>query len=104
MGKQLYPNKVREWREYRQMTQEELADLVGCSKATIGHIETGERRLTDKWAYPISKALKVGIGYLYEEDPAKMPTAVLDVWADISDEDKPRALKVLESFRTGTGG
>ena len=100
-----YPNHVRAWRQFRHLTQEELADAVGCSTATIGHIETGERRLSDKWAHPIAKALSTSPGYLIDHDPNDLPTAVLDVWAAIPDENRAQALAVLETFkRTGTDG
>lgn len=105
MSEPLHPNHVRAWREFRHLTQEELAEAIGCSKATIGHIETGARRLSDKWAHPIAEALNTKPGYLYDHDPNDLPTAILDVWAAIPDEDRPRALQVLEAFRrTGTDG
>lgn len=100
-----FPNHVRAWREFRHFTQEELAAAAGCSPATIGHIETGARRLTDKWAHPIAKVLNTSPGYLLDHDPNDLPTAVLDIWASIPEEARPQALKVLESFkRTGTQG
>lgn len=100
-----FPNYVRAWREFRHLTQEELAEAAGCSPATIGHIENGLRRLSDKWAHPIAKALHTSPGYLYDHDPNDLPTAVLDVWAAIPDENRAQALAVLETFRkTGTGG
>lgn len=100
-----FPNHVRAWRLFRHMTQEELAEAVGSSTATIGHIETGERRLSDKWAHPIAKVLNTSAGYLLDHDPNDLPTAILDVWADIPLEDQPRALEMLKVFkRTGTGG
>ncbi|WP_162238780.1 helix-turn-helix transcriptional regulator [Brevundimonas sp. Leaf363] len=100
-----FPNHVRAWRLFRHMTQEELAEAIGSSTATVGHIETGARRLTDKWAHPIAKALSTSAGYLLDHDPNDLPTAVLDVWAEIPVESRDQALKVLESFkRTGTQG
>lgn len=100
-----HPNHVRAWREFRHLTQEELAEAVGCSPATIGHIETGARRLSDKWARPIADALNTTPGYLLDHNPNDLPTSILDIWASIPDEAKPQALKVLESFkRTGTEG
>ncbi|WP_311770019.1 helix-turn-helix transcriptional regulator [Brevundimonas vesicularis] len=100
-----FPNHVRAWRMFRHLTQEELAEAVGCSTATIGHIETGVRRLSDKWAHPIAKVLSTSPGYLLDHDPNDLPTAILDVWADIPEESRPQALRVLESFkRTGTEG
>lgn len=97
-----YPNHVRAWREFRHLTQDELAEMAGCSRATIGHIESGARRLSDKWAHPIAKALNTSPGYLMDHDPNDLPTAILDVWAAIPEADRPQALKVLESFK-GTG-
>lgn len=100
-----YPNHVRAWREFRHLTQDELAEMAGCSRATVGHIESGARRLSDKWAHPIAKALNTSPGYLMDHDPNDLPTAILDVWAAIPEADRPQALRVLESFkRTGTEG
>lgn len=86
------------------MTQEELAEAVGCSVASIGHWETGARRLTDKWLPQLAKALNTSVGYIMEHDPENLPTDVLDIWASIPDADRPRALEVLKAFRTGTDG
>lgn len=100
-----FPNHLRAWREFRHLTQDELAEMAGCSKATIGHLENGARRLSDKWLTPLAKALNTSPGYILDHDPNDLPTAILDVWADIPEESREQALKVLESFkRTGTGG
>jgi transcriptional regulator with XRE-family HTH domain len=100
-----YPNHIREWREFRHMTQDELADAVGCSKASIGHWENGVREVAPKWLYPIAKVLNTSPGYLLDHDPNNLPTAVLDIWADIPSEDQPKALEMLRVFkRTGTTG
>lgn len=105
MSRAPFPNHVRAWRQFRHLTQEELAEAAGCSTATIGHIETGARRLSDKWAHPIAKALNTSPGYLLDHDPNDLPTAILDIWADIPAESRAQALRVLESFKkTGTDG
>lgn len=99
-----YPNHLRAWREYRHLTQDELAEAVGCSKASIGHWESGARRLTDKWLPALAKALSTSTGYILDHDPNDLPTDVLDVWASIPETEKPRALEILRAFRTGTDG
>lgn len=100
-----YPNHIREWREFRHLTQDELAEAVGCSKASIGHWENGVREVAPKWLYPIAKVLSTSPGYILDHDPNDLPTAILDIWADIPDESRDQALRVLESFkRTGTAG
>lgn len=99
-----YPNKLRAWREKREMTQEALAEAVGCSPASVGHWENGERRLTDKWLPALAKALKTQSGYLLEVDPEDVPADVLEVWSDIPEDRRAQALAVLQAFRTGTTG
>lgn len=100
-----YPNHLRAWREFRYLTQDELAEAVGSSRATIGHLESGARRLSDKWLIPLAKALHTSPGYILDHDPNDLPTAVLDVWAEIPADQREQALKVLQSFRrTGTEG
>ena len=91
-------NQLRAWRVFRGLTQEALAEKIGTTKAVIGHIETGERGLSDKWLMKLAPALATSPGYLLEHDPHDLPTAVLDVWAQIPEVDRPRALEVLKAF------
>lgn len=39
----------REWRKWAGLTQEELAQLVGCAEGTISRYESGERDFTGKF-------------------------------------------------------
>lgn len=103
MSKKTFHNFLREWREHRGLTQEQLSELVGCSKASIGHWENHERRLTDKWLPSLSKALKTTSGYILEHSPHDIPTDVFDVWSEIPDGLRPHALEILKTFsKTGT--
>lgn len=34
---------LRQWREYHHLTQQQVADRIGCSKATISQWESGGR-------------------------------------------------------------
>lgn len=97
-------NNLASWRRFRHLTQEELAELVGTTKAVISNLETGARGLSDKWLRRLAPALNTSPGYIMDHDPNDLPTAVLDVWSAIPDADRPRALEVLKAFRTGTDG
>lgn len=100
-----HPNHLAAWRLFRHMTQEELAEAVGCSVASIGHWETGARKLTSKWLPAIAKALNTTPGYILDHDPNDLPTAILDIWASIPEADQPKAIEMLKVFaRTGTEG
>lgn len=98
-------NHLRAWREFRHMTQEELADACETTGSVISLLESGSRKLSPKWLRKLAPVLDTTPGYLLDHDPNNLPTGVLDVWASIPDENKAQALAVLETFkRTGTEG
>lgn len=98
-------NFLQAWRLHRRMTQEALAEAIGSSKATIGHLEGGERRLSDKWLRKLAPALKTTPGYLLDHHPDDLPTDILDIWQDVPAERREQAKEVLATFtKTGTGG
>lgn len=96
------PVYLRAWREYRRMTQDQLADAVGTTAAVISLLESGDRALSAKWLRRLAPALKTTPGHLLEHDPNDLPADVIDIWGAIEEREKPRALRVLESFKTGT--
>lgn len=99
------PNHLKAWREFRHMTQEELAAKVGTTGAVISLLESGSRKLSPKWLRALAPALDTRPGYLLDHDPNDVPTDVMEIWGDISDEDKPAAIRALQGFRrTGTTG
>lgn len=94
---------LREWREFRRMTQQQLADAVDTDKSVISLLESGGRGLSDKWARRLAPALHTTPGYLLDHDPEDLPTSILDIWADIPEENRDMAVRALEIFRrTGT--
>ena len=50
-------NNLKEIRKEKNLSQQELADLVGVSRNTISSIETGQYEPTAKLAYVICIAL-----------------------------------------------
>lgn len=100
-------NNLQAWRKFRHLTQEELAEKVGTTKAVISNLETGARGLSDKWLRRLAPALDTSPGYLMDHDPNELPTNVLDVWAAIPEDERPRALDMLKAGfvpKTGTNG
>jgi DNA-binding XRE family transcriptional regulator len=55
---------MRVWREYRRMTQAELAQAAGVRRAYIAQLESGKRRGSTKVIADIAQALGVDIGDL----------------------------------------
>jgi transcriptional regulator with XRE-family HTH domain len=104
VAKDRIPNHLRAWREFRKMTQEELAAKADTTASQISMLESGERGLTHKWALKLAPILKTNPGHLFDTDPAALDNDVFDIWASIDKRDRDQALRVLKSFSTGTNG
>ncbi len=57
-------NPIRVWRNYRTLTQQELADSAGISKPYLSQIETGKRTGTAEVLAAIANALGVTLDEL----------------------------------------
>ena len=54
-------NPIKVWREYRGLTQQQLADKAGISKPYLSQIETGKRTGTTEILSAIAKSLDVSL-------------------------------------------
>jgi DNA-binding XRE family transcriptional regulator len=54
-------NPIKVWREFRHLTQQQLADRVGISKPYLSQLETGKRAGTTEVLAAIAKALDVSL-------------------------------------------
>jgi len=61
--------RLQHLRKIRQLTQEQLADLIDCSHATISRWETGERLPDAEDILKLAKALKVHPGEIFAPLP-----------------------------------
>jgi transcriptional regulator with XRE-family HTH domain len=49
--------KIKELREARGISQQQLADMVGTTNQQISHLENGKRKLTIEWLQRLARAL-----------------------------------------------
>ena len=62
-------NAVKVWREFREMTQQDLAKNAGISVPYLSQIETGKRKGSLKVLSATARALKVSLDHiLYAQD------------------------------------
>ncbi len=54
-------NPIKVWREYRGMTQQQLADKAGISKPYLSQIETGKRTGKTEILSTLAKALDISL-------------------------------------------
>ena len=67
----LFGRRVRELREHRRWTQEQLATKCGRHWTYIGGIERGERNPTLRVIVDVAGALGVSVGDLFPEPRAQ---------------------------------
>lgn len=97
------PHYLREWRHFRHMTQQELADAIGTSKTVISEMERGNLQLSPKWLRKMAPVLQTQPGYILDHDPEDLGNDIIDIWSHIEERDRDQALRVLRSFvKTGT--
>jgi len=54
-------NPIKVWREFRNLTQQQLSERVGISKPYLSQLETGKRTGTTEVLAAIAKALDVSL-------------------------------------------
>lgn len=94
-------NYLRQWREFRKLKQEELAEKAGTTKAVISLLENEKRPLSSKWLRKFAEALDTTPGRILDVDPNETGAEILDIWDHMRTDDRERAVRVLRSL-TGT--
>lgn len=92
---------LAEWREYRGLSQRELADMVDVSNSKISRIENGESELRPRFASKLAAFFKIPLAALFTINPqgeGRIDAEMLDAMADIEPGDKPAALRMLRSL------
>lgn len=98
-------NNLRAWREFRKLTQEELAEKVGTTAAVISLLENGQRGLSATWLHRFAPHLQVSAGFLLDHSPGDLTTDILQAWASVPEADQDKALAALRKYSSvKTGG
>ena len=67
---------VKEWREFRGLNQEQLADRVGRSRGLISQIESGSTALTEDMIFALADAFSCEPWDLFRVNPLREGTLV----------------------------
>lgn len=92
-------NHLRAWREFRSLTQEQLADAVGTAGNVIGLLESGERGLSSKWLQRLAPLLGTTPGFLLDHDPNDLDAAYLEAVLEVPKERRSEALAILRVLK-----
>lgn len=96
-------NKLKAWREFRGLSQDELAARVDTTKSVISLWENDKRSLSDKVLRRLAVALDTQPGHLLDVDPEELDNDIIDIWTRLGAGDRAQAAKILRTFlKTGT--
>lgn len=90
------PNNLKAWREYRNLSQAELAEKVGTNANMISYLEAGERGLSLKWLRRLAPALDTNVGMLAQYDPNDLSADLIEIWATLSTREQGRLLEIAK--------
>ena len=79
--KDMFPARLRETREARKFTQDELAEMVGANRVAISRYESGLIRPSAKRLAALASALDVTVEYLMGGNPPEDKEEKDEVWA-----------------------
>jgi transcriptional regulator with XRE-family HTH domain len=97
------PNHLRAWREYRQLSQVELAEKAETTHQVIGYLERGRTQLSAKWLRKLAPILGTTPGMLLDHDPHELTGDVIDMWTHATSRERRQIADIAKTItRTGT--
>lgn len=87
---------IREWRKFRGLTQQRLADQLGLTHGNLSRIERGLRPYNQVLLEALAAALRTDPASLLMRNPLD-PEGIWSVWERIDPDERRRALEVLKA-------
>ena len=95
---------IRQWREHRGLTQEQLADRLETSVASISRLESGMQPYTQDVLEALAEALNTDPASLIMRDPAH-PEAMWSIWESAKQGERKLIEEIARSVvKTGSKG
>jgi transcriptional regulator with XRE-family HTH domain len=91
-------NHLRAWREHRGLSQEELAAQADTAGNVISLLESGERRLSEKWLRRLAPALGTTPGLLLDHSPHDLDAELIEAALAVPKAHRLQALQILRTF------
>ena len=92
--------RIKEVRLKRGLTQDRLAELVGCNVSHVSNIENNYTKLSLNVLFAISNALDTSIDYLlaeqFDNELSALDSAILSAVKKCDKEKKERILQMIE--------
>ena len=92
------PTLLRVWRKHRDLTQEQLAERVDTSEASISRLENGRQPYTQALLEALANALRCEPGDIIARKPGEPTDEVQRILERMGDEERGRVLRVVRAM------
>jgi len=92
------PNYLRDWREYRAMSQEMLAEQVGTEKPVISLLENGHRKLDIIWLRKLAAVLQCRAGDIIDNSPEDDRRGIRETWSRATPAERAQITGMAEAL------
>lgn len=93
---------IREWRKYRDLTLEQLAERLDMTSSHLSMLERGQRAYTQDTLEAIADALMTDVASLLMRDPSD-PEAIWTIWEQAKPGQRKQIVDVARALvKTGT--
>lgn len=93
---------IAAWREHRGLTQDQLAERLESSKASISRIESGQQPYTQDFLEAAAAALRTDVASLLMRDPTSKD-AIWSIWDQAKEGERSMIVDIAKTItKTGT--
>lgn len=93
---------IRQWRQHRSLTLEQLADRMDMTSSHLSMLERGQRGYTQETLEALAHALQTDPASLLMRDPSD-PEAIWSVWENARPGERRQIVEIAKALiRTGT--
>lgn len=95
---------IKEWRKYRHLTQEQLAERAGMSVGNVNHLEQAKQNYTQDALERLAEALQCEPAHLMIVDPTR-DNAIWSIWERAAPGERQMIVDIAKTItKTGTDG
>jgi len=96
--KQFKRTYIREWRKFRNLTLEQLADRIDMQASALSYLERGQSAYTQGTLEAIADALQTSVSSLIMRDPTQ-DDAIWSIWENASEGEKRQITEVAKALK-----
>ena len=91
------PHFIRQWRQFRGLTQEKLADRLNTTKANISRIESLKQGYTQDFLEACADALLTDSASLIMRDPTD-PEGMWSIWDQAKPAERRQIIEIAKTL------